>query len=251
MNISNTPLSTLSIESKLDFATKCVSLIKTRHTKDPLFGNTLANLEDSIQQTTLAIASNHKQKLTKEVNEADYKRGRCFILFRRHIEAEQFNEEDSEKRQASDLLINIIRAHGTQLHLEGMSAESSLLASLFKDMEGKDAIKALSTLNLTREMGQLKQAQSEFIALQEKRNELELNKEIPTKLEAQNELVKKLTVLLRGIDFLAVSQSKTYDETGQLVQQFADRIVTNERIGQRDPKKAEVELETEVELQAE
>ena len=120
MNTSETPLSILSIESKLDFSIKCVNLIKTRHPEDPLFANTVANLETSIENTKLAIGRVYKQELTNAINEADYKRDRCFILLRKHIEAEQFNDEDDNKRQASDLLMRVIRNHGTQLHREGL-----------------------------------------------------------------------------------------------------------------------------------
>ena len=249
MNTSDIPLSVLSIESKLDFAIKCVNLIRARHARDVLFASTLANLEDSIQQATLSVARSYKQALTQEIGEADQKRGRCFILFRRHIEAEQFNDEDDNKRQASDLLMKIIRAHGTQLHRGGMSAESALLVSLFKDMESANAKAALETLGLTASMDKLQQAQNTFLQLQEQRDTLELSKEIPTKQEAENKLVENLHVFLNGIDFLAVSQSAKYGETGQLVQQVANRIVTSERIGRQEPKKTD-ETEVEAEPQA-
>ena len=115
------------------------------------------------------------------------------------------------------------------MYLEAMSVQSSLMASLFEDLNTGSAKADLATLGLTDWLDGLKKLQDEFVAIQKEREKLELDKNVPTKQEANSKLVEKLLSLLKGLDFLISIQPDTYAETGELVIKMADRLIQSER----------------------
>lgn len=229
MNTSDIPFSLLSVEAVLEMTTQCGDIITNKHADDPLLSSPLAALTQPKQQATLAIGSSHKQELTNQVNEADRKRDRCFIGFRKHIEAEQYHDWDAAVQKAAGNLLDIIQKHGTRLHHEGLTVQSALMTSLFGDLEVDQARADLATLNLTGWVAQLKALQAGFATLFQQRNELESAKDIPTKAEAKAALVQSLSVLLNGLHFLAATQPDVYSATNKLVDETVTRIVTSER----------------------
>lgn len=229
MNASKIPFSLLSVEAVLELTTQCGDTISTKHGQDALLGSPLAALAEPKQQATLAIGSSRKQELTEQVNEADRKRDRGFIGFRKHVEADQYNDWNSNAKQAADNLLNTIQKHGTRLHEEGLTVQSALMTSLFDDLDAEQAQADLKTLGLTKWISELKEMQNEFAALFQQRNELESAKDIPTKADAKANLIQAISVLLNGLDFLANTQPDTYGETSKLVTEIANRIVTSER----------------------
>ncbi len=229
MNTNKIPFSLLSLEAVLELATQIGETISSRHSEDALLGGALAGLGEPRQQATLAIGSSRKQELTEQVNEADRRRDRGFIGFRKHVEAEQYNDWNTDARQAANNLLDIIQKHGTRLHEEGLTVQSALMTSLFEDLDTEAAKADLATLNLTDWIEQLKTMQNGFATLFQQRNEIETAKNIPTKANAKVALVQASSVLLNGLDFLAVTQAETYGETGQLVASIVNRIVSSER----------------------
>ena len=229
MNASKIPFSILSLEAVLELATQSGEAIAAKHADDPLLSSSLAGLDEPKQQAILAIGSSRKQELTDQVNEADRKRDRGFIGFRKHVEADQYNDWNASAQQAANNLLDIIQKHGTRLHEEGLTVQSALMTSLFEDLEAEQAKTDLATLNLSEWIAQLESMQSEFAELLRQRNALESAKNIPTKADAKADLVQAVSVLLNGLDFLATTQADTYGETSQLVTGAVERIVTSQR----------------------
>lgn len=229
MNESKIPFSLLSIEAVLELTTQTGNTIAAKHADDPLLTSSLTALDEPKQQATLAIGSSRKQELTAEVNEADQKRDKGFIGFRKHVEADQYNDWKPDVKQAADNIFSIIEKHGTRLYEEGLTVQSALMTSLFDDLEANQAKADLATLNLTDWITQLKTTQKEFTDLYQLRNELEAVKDIPTKAKAKDNLVQAISVLLNGLDFLANTQPDTYAETSTLITEIVNRIVASER----------------------
>lgn len=229
MSVTNIPFSILSIEAVVEMANQSKTTIATNHPEDALLSSSMAALTDPVKQAILAIGSSKKQELTEQINDADNWRDRGFIGFRKHLEADQYNDWMPGAKEAANNLLNIVARHGTRLHEEGLTVQPALMTSLFEDLEADQAKADLATLNLTEWIVQLKAFQSEFSVLFQQRNELESAKNIPTKVDAKAELVKSLSVLLNGLDFLANSQAETYGDAAKLVGDIANRIVTSER----------------------
>ena len=141
-----------------------------------------------------------------------------------------YNVTKPAAEKAAQRLLDIIGKHGNQLYAEGLSVQSALLVALFADLDLDSAKADIATLKLVSLLDSLKQAQSEFATIQQQRTELDSAKDIATNEEARRELVEKLTVLFKGMDFLASTQSKKYSETASLVQNIVNELVTNERI---------------------
>lgn len=230
MNISSIPFSLFSLETTLDLAIQCRDFIAPRHPEETLLTKALANLEDPIQNAKRSISRDTKKEFTKERKEADRKRDQLFICLRKHIEAELYNATNPAAQKAAQRLLDIIGKHGNQLYAEGLSVQSALLAALFEDLDSKSAQADIVTLGLANLLDSLKQAQSEFAAIHQQRTELDSAKDIATNEEARRELVEKLTVLFKGLDFLASTQPEQYSETASLVQNIVDELVTSERI---------------------
>lgn len=230
MNISSIPFSLFSLETTLDLTIQCRDFIATRHPEENLLTKALADLEDPIQNAKRSISRDNKKELTKERKEADRKRDKLFICLRKHIEAELYNVTKPAAEKAAQRLLDIIGKHGNQLYAEGLSVQSALLVALFADLDSDSAKADILTLKLVSLLDSLKQAQSEFAAIQQQRAELDSAKDIATNEEARREIIEKLTVLFKGLDFLASTQSEKYAETASLVQNIVDELVTNERI---------------------
>ncbi|MEM9337614.1 MAG: DUF6261 family protein [Bacteroidota bacterium] len=229
MNASQIPFSLLSVEAVLELATQTGETISSKHADDAMLSNPLQALDEPKQQATLAIGSSRKQELTEQVNEADRMRDRGFIGFRKHVEADQFNDWSPKVKEAADRILDIIQQHGTRLHQEGLTVQSALMTSLFEDLDAEAAKTDLATLRLTRWIEELKEMQNKFADLFRQRNELESVKDIPTKAAAKDSLVEKLSIVLNGLDFLTSTQPDTYADTSKLVTEIVNRIVTSER----------------------
>lgn len=229
MNASKIPFSLLSVEAVLELATQTGETISAKHADDPLLSTPLQALDEPKQQATLSIGSSRKQELTEQVNEADRMRDRGFIGFRKHVEADQFNDWSPKVKEAADRILDIIQQHGTRLHQEGLTVQSALMTSLFEDLDAEAAKADLATLRLTRWIEELKEMQTKFADLFRQRNELESVKDIPTKAAAKDSLVEKISIVLNGLDFLTNTQPDTYADTSKLVTEIINRIVTSER----------------------
>ena len=229
MNTDPIPFSLLSIEAVLELTNNCVRIISAKHSDNPLLNSSLENLKNPISKAVLAIASDRKQELTEQVNNADLHRDQAFIGFRKYIEVFQYKEWDPSAKQASSNLLAIISKHGTQLYKEGHIMQSTLMHALFEDLDTDQARQDIEKLGVGEWLVQLKRLQDRFSKILLQRNEVESQKEIPTKSEAKAVLVNNVSSLLDGLQFLAGVQSETFDETNKLVNEIAERIVTNHR----------------------
>lgn len=229
MSITKIPFSTLSIEIILELAQQCGDVLSAKHSEDSILGSPIADLAEPIRRAKLAVASSRKKELTEEISKADFKRDRAFIGFRKYVEAFQFKDWDSASQKAASSLMRIIEKHGKDLYREGLTVQSTLLASLFADLSTESTKADLATLNAEEWFKNLSDLQTEFSDMILKRDELEAKKDIPTKADAKTELVKALSILLSGLDFLTNTQSTKYGEIGKLINKVAERITANHR----------------------
>lgn len=229
MSIIKIPFSTLSLESLLELAKQCEEALSARHFEDPILSAPIADLDEPIQKAKLAIASNRKKELTEEINEADFRRDRSFVGFRKYIEAYQFKDWDRNAQRAAANLITIVERHGKSLYREGLTLQSALLTSLFEDLKKDQAQEDLDAIGAKEWLKHLTDLQEAFSDMVKRRDELEAKKDVPTKADAKTELVKKLSVLFSGLDFLTNTQSTKYGETGKLINGIAERIINSQR----------------------
>ena len=229
MSINKIPFSTLSIEATLELAKQCGEALSARYSEDPILSAPITDLDEPIRRAKLAIASSRKKELTEEINEADFKRDRAFIGFRKYVEAFQFKDWDRTAQKAAANLIGIIEKHGKSLYREGLTVQSALLASLFAELETESSQADLNALDAEEWLNRLKHLQTEFSSMVQRRDELEAKNDVPTKADAKAELVKTLSVLLSGLDFLTNTQAAKYGETGALINQIAERIVASQQ----------------------
>lgn len=227
MSTENIPFSLLSIETVLTLANQCVKTISAKHSENPLLKGSLESLKEPMAKAELAIASDRKQEFAERVNNADFQRDQAFIGFRKCIEVFQYKEWDPAAKQASSNLLTIIRKHGTQLYKEGLNVQSSLLDALFEDLDDEKARMDIEKLGVEEWLVQLKRLQERFSKIFQQHSEVESDKSIPSKVEAKAALVKSLSSLLDGVEFLAEVKPEIYTETKKLVNEIANRIVAN------------------------
>ena len=245
MGISKIPFSKLTIEAVLKLADQCGKAISDKHPEDPILSAPMKDLDEPMRKTKLAIASSRKKELTDEINDADFKRDRAFVGFRKYVEAFQFKDWDRNAQKAAANLIGIIEKHGKLLYREGLTVQSALLASLFTDLETESSKADLATLGVEEWLNHLKNLQTEFSNMIQRRDELEAKNDVPTKADAKTELVRVLSILLSGLDFLTNTQSTKYGETGELVNTIAERIVASQnRTASTDSQPARVDSRT-------
>ena len=225
MSITKVPFSTLSINQLLELANQCGEALSAKHAENPTLSIPLKDLEEPIQKVKLAIANSRKDELTEEINEADFRRDRAFVGFRKYIEAFQFKDWDRSSQRAAANLIGIIEKHGKSLYREGLTVQSALLASLFEDLDTEQAKEDLASLDVAEWLNHLKNLQTEFSGMIQRRDDLEARKDIPTEADAKAELVKALSVLLSGLDFLTNTQSEKYSEIGKLINAIIERVL--------------------------
>jgi len=227
MGIRKIPFSKLKIEAVLELADQCSSALLKNHAEDSILGTPLADLDVPIQRARLAVASSRKKELTEEINEADFRRDRAFVGFRKYVEAFQFKDWDRNSQRAAANLIGIIEKHGKTLHREGLTVQSALLSSMFTDLETESSKADLSTIGVEEWLDHLKNLQTEFSSMIQRRDEMEAKNNVPTKEDAKEELVKALGILLSGLDFLTNTQAVKYGEAGNVVNTIIERILSS------------------------
>ncbi len=228
MSLSKIPFSTLSIETVLEMAKQSSDVLLRKYSEDPILSTPITDLNEPIRRTKLAIASSRKKELTEEINEADFKRDRAFVGFRKYVEAQQFKDWDRDAQKAATNVITIIERHGKNLYREGLTVQSALLTSMFEDFSREQTQEDLNAIDATEWLNHLKKLQEDFSSMIMRRDELEAKKDIPTKADAKAELVKKLSVLMSGLDFLTNTQSAKYGETGRLINEITERLTNSD-----------------------
>ena len=192
MNTEMISFSLLSIETILELANQCTKIISAKHPEDPMLAGPLSNLEPPKKKAALAIDSGRKQELIEQVNDADVQRDHAFIGFRKYIEVYQFKEWDRKAVNASSNLLAIIKKYGAQLYKEDFAMQSTLMNSLFKDLDTEQAKADLATLGL-------------------------------------EDWLIHLSTLLKGLEFLAKIKPGIYGETNKLINEIAGRIASSYR----------------------
>ena len=228
MSIQKISYSELSLEDILKLTRKCVEIVSTHHAKDPLLSAPLADIDEPLNNALTSIANSRKKELIDEINDADFKRDRMFVGFRKYVEAQQFKDWDRPVQKAATSLLSIIEKHGKRLYREGLKVQSALLASMFEDLDAEQSKSDLDTAGATEWLDRLKLFQTEFSALIQRRDELESKENILSEADAKAGLIKKLTVLISGLDFLTNTQATKYREAGEQLNAVIEQIATHQ-----------------------
>jgi len=229
MSTEKISFSLLSVETILELANQCIKIISAKHFENPLIESSLEGLKEPIKKVELAIANDRKQEFTERVNNADFQRDQIFIGFRKYIEVFQYKEWDQAAKRASNNLLSIIRKHGAQLYKEGLTKQSSLMNAMFTDLEDEKAQLDIEKLGVSEWLIQLKRSQERFSRIFQQYNEIESDTDIPTKSQAKASLVKSLSSLLDGIEFLAEVKPDIYSETSTLIEEIAEKLTINQQ----------------------
>ena len=123
----------------------------------------------------------------------------------------------------------IIERHGTRLYREGLTVQSALLNSLFETLDTEQSNADMAVLGAEEWLNRLKELQDEFSTLHDQLDELEARKDILGDEEAKADIVKFLSVLISGLDFLFNTNPNKYGETGKSVNAIIEQIIDTTR----------------------
>ena len=225
--IRTIPTSLLSLSLLTTLCEQISNIVNRKFGDNPIISPILGKLNQAIEKAQLAINSSQLMELTEQVRIQDQKRDDGYRAFRDYVLAgtRRLNETF---RNACLSIAKILDQNGFSLYRLGYSEQTAALKSLFTDLQSIE--QDLKTADCIEWLEELKQAQSEFEEVHDKRIEKSSLKDIPTDKEAKTELVPVLELLLNSLEVLHASkQIEHMENTIKQVNETIDSTVKKAR----------------------
>ena len=160
---------------------------------------------------------------TKAMKEKSRQRGEIFVSLRKMLEAITL-QRNQANADLANMLLDVIRQHGWDLHTLSYAKQSSRIADLINHIETNQSLSlAITTLNLSELLAELKLAQSEFETIEQSRTILNADKPATTGSTASKEVKDTCVELFQAIDSLYnLTQKPEYLEMANRINEVVD-----------------------------
>ncbi|MBP2832795.1 hypothetical protein J8281_11415 [Aquimarina sp. U1-2] len=229
MKVTNIPFYLYSIEETDELGREIKSKLTQKWVDHVLITPLINDLEQPLQLTQQAIGSSTKQLHTDTISSLDQQFNRSFIGFRDIIYSYAYSPE-SEEREASAVLSQILKNNDDKLYAAGYVAQGAKFNSLDVDLNTPAAKTALNILHVTNWYSEMKTMVSEISNLISERDENQSNKDIPTDKQAKTALQDAIDNVLRDLQTYARrNQVEGLTQILTEIDQSIKRINTNAR----------------------
>jgi len=208
-----------------EFYTLCKNILNALHTSsidEAIKTQLIERINTYFARLEEAIHRDMKNPLTQELERIDELRDDLFLGFRGTADA-LLHHWQPEKRDAAQVLIDVIRRHGWTLHRKGYSKQSAAIHSLLTECNTDAVSTSVSTLAISEWLEQLYNTQNAFETTLQQREELDaLAKPIVT--ESRKQVYNDLSSVLKYLDSMAEFSANA--ELTQLIE-VINEIIAN------------------------
>lgn len=231
-------------------ASKVLDTVKGKPALSEAIGKTLQKSEDTFTNLNDAITKLRRNEFTIQLNEADENRDTLYRALVLRLESDMLCYYDPQVQQAAKELYEIVINNGKVLK-RGADDESNQLANLFRKFD--ERVESFRNTSIESIYNNLKNAESEFLAIQKKLYANHLDKKsIPNVKDAANDLIDQFNErLIPRLNTEAEENPGLYDEEIAMISHIIDKteIVQRARIARNDITDEPVEVNEDKELQ--
>jgi len=231
-------------------ASKVLDTVKGKPALAEAIGKTLQKSEDTCTTLNDAITKLRRNEFTIQLNEADGNRDTLYRAFVMRLESDMLCFYDPQLQQTAKELYEIVENNGKALK-RGADDESNQLANLFRKIDEK--VESFRNTSIESIYNNLKNAESEFLAIQKKLYAYHLDKKsIPNAKDAANDLIDQFNErLIPRLNTEADENPGLYDEEIAMINLIIDKTekVQRARIARNDATDEPVEITEDKELQ--
>lgn len=189
---------------------------------EPFIETIFSLLDEDQKQLGAALTAVRQNQLVTQLAEADAIRDDLFIGFRDMVDAGKRRRQEA-MQEAWQLVWPVIKSAGTRLYALGYAAQSGRMEALIEQLDQAAYQSAIATLQAQAIYDEMKQAQSNFAAIYDKRLTKDVTQQYPTLRDAKVPLVKHLNGLLEAIDILGETEPDKY---GGVIEKM--NVITND-----------------------
>ena len=222
MNIEHVATTILASEELATLAGRIHGLILEASLEASFLQASLQLIQGDIDRLNAALSKERGSSLSQQISEQDDLRDRVFMGFRCYLESYTFHW-DQPLAQAADGLLQTFRKHGTRLHREGNTIQTTKMKLLIADLEVDEATNQLNLLKADFWLNKMKQENTTFEELVQARNEEQSSKDSPLIREQKVTLGQNLNKLLSVLELMMASTPSTQLE--DLIKQINEAIV--------------------------
>jgi hypothetical protein len=169
-----------------------------------------------------AMNKSDSKMLTLNLGMADSRRDAEFLGLRYYLQACNYRQNDQWK-QASDLLLDIIRKYGWSIQSESYARETARLENLIKDFENlPHAKEAVTVLNAGEWVSRVKTAQKDFEMAAKARDDMNAEQFEVNAIDACKELRKEIELLFKYMEVM--NELTPNEEYQSIARRFNEQV---------------------------
>jgi len=226
----DTLLSHASIGETADVATNVSSAISKATIEDDYLTTKNTSLKAKADLMVKGLGTIRGKELTEKLETADTLRDdllSALIFFLKGF----LRWNKSETVTAADLLMKIVKAHGSNFSRLSNEKESAAYDSLAGELEKEDSVNAITALGLTSLVAEMKEAETNFKSLYLESAEIEAGKTdiiAPTSIKRETQLI--LNEIIGYLDIMNKANPSVYGTLAANVAELIDTVNKKIRI---------------------
>jgi hypothetical protein len=231
-NIIQKPSGRATVAESCDIAINTGTIIQNSNIEDTYLSQKAEFLFTKGNQIKVSLAADRRKEKTEELLALDSQRDSCIgalkLLTRGYMKWKHNSQPELSER-----VYAVIKKHGLQMTVQNYEEESALVESLLSDLELPANQEALSSLNLTELVSDLRQAQTEFSTVYRESASIEANREhLIAATQLKQEVRSVLTETINYLNAMAIANSGQYGSIAAAVAEMVNNL--NQKINTRN-----------------
>ncbi|RUT79006.1 DUF6261 family protein [Ancylomarina longa] len=227
--IKNMLLSMLRVNELLAYSREIISRVKPLRVEGLQIMETIDTFDSKLQMALHVANGKRTNDYTHLLHESDHRRDESYLAFRNSMEAAT-HCKDQVKAQKAANICEIIRGHGWSLHVKGQKVQSSIMASLFKDLSQEERKLDIVDLGAESYYQDLIDDCAAYDSLLEKRDSESKGKKNPENEQVYKELRVSCEQFFEALEVLnRVAPQAQYVEMIEIVNQCTDKYMIDLR----------------------
>lgn len=221
--IENISFSILEAEELLTLAQRIYDIIQQAQLNQPMIDTSMQLIQKDMAELNTTLGKDVASAYSEEIKEKDNRRDRAFMGFRTYLESYAFHLDELLAQQAESLL-GIFKKHGTRLHREGNTIQTSRMNLLISDLQKPEALSKLENLRGSFWLKMIKEENEGFEQLIQARSAEQSAKVSAPVNEKKSLLGNHLNKILNILEIL--EDSSPSPTLGELVARLNEAIST-------------------------
>ena len=195
---------------------------------DPFINKLVEKVKNENAILEQADNKTRSSEYTQLLKEKDNIRDFAFKAFREFVSSGLYRRTNNINKSA-ELIMEIIKKHGTQLYSSGYTIQSQKLNNLFSDLNEEKVKAAITKLKAEEYLNELKTAQTDFETMYKTKTTEEGQENIPQIREAKSKVGRYVNILLENVRVNEEMEPAKYKAMAERLDEIVKDVMSTAR----------------------